>query len=129
MRKIKFRAWDDKGKKWLLGYDHGTLGGFHIDGECVYLREWEKVLDDAFHDRIDLKIMQFTGQNDKNGTEIYEGDVVLVHLETLRVKKTVSYDHQTASFVAGDLWFKDGGTDIEIIGNIYENPELIQSVV
>lgn len=134
MREIKFRAWDDKGKEWLMGYGVGSLGGFHIDGELVYLDQWTKVLDDAFHEKIDLKIMQFTGIDDFHGKEIYEGDIV----KTGDEMGEVQYDPQQGAYIIllhpHNKKVKSGCYNLasthpsplkEIIGNIYQNPELL----
>ena len=136
-REIKFRAWDDKKKEWLLGYDLPNLGGFSLNGECMLLGEWSHVLDQAMHEHIDLKVMQFTGLKDKNGKEIYEGDVVNMHGGSgERGSVCEVYFTNAADFSGFCLKSNMGdgrkryfqhwtGKDAEIIGNIYENPELL----
>ena len=69
-------------------------------------------------------LMQFTGLKDKNGKEIYEGDIVRNHNEAL-----------TIDMVTGVVWdfrqlamLEDQREEWEIIGNIYENPELLTKV-
>lgn len=84
-----------------------------------------------YFDDDNVKLMQSTGLLDKNGVEIFEGDVVRIW-ESLY---TVFYDSQTCSFRLkphDDRWnvdymsnFLDGGV-FEVIGNIYEHPELVE---
>ena len=108
-RIIKFRTWDKINKKWMSGENFPQV--------VACMNEW------------DCEIMQFTGLLDKNGKEIYSGDI-------LQQKKTSG-----TRFIVGwntDGWWQvenlsDDGLDslwkwaqvTEIIGNIYENPELL----
>lgn len=82
-------------------------------------------------DGVTMEIMQFIGLLDKNGKEIYEGDIVLVDGD----KKTlVSWSDKFASFcIKNDTWMflhwfgeSVDPAECEIIGNIYENPELLE---
>ena len=126
MRKIKFRAWDKKENKWLLGYEMPNLGGFSMFGEIMMMGEYANLLSSYFPDRLeDIELMQYTGLKDKNGKEIYEGDI-LKHLDGRL--SVVEYD--APHFILRH--HPEGGSDFiavknhfEIIGNIYENPELL----
>jgi len=81
MKIIKFRAWDDYAKEWLLGYDKPNLGGFSMFGECILMGEWSEIVNRFIlqqKDRkpVDLIVEQFTGVLDHLDREIYEGDRV-----------------------------------------------------
>jgi hypothetical protein len=107
MREIKFRAWDV------------------VDGE---MWEWPSLVQSGFKILVDpaYKIMQYTGLKDKNGKEIYEGDV-------LRSPKTedvgpVVWDELDTG--PGFIWrhpmmYMGQMDECEVIGNIYVNPELV----
>lgn len=82
-----------------------------------------------------IEVMQFTGLNDKNGKEIYEGDVLRGLDTSLYPQQTVRWSDTQASFVC-DVFVPDYGevghgisqrscSECEVIGNIYENPELL----
>ncbi|MFS0877994.1 YopX family protein [Solibacillus isronensis] len=105
MREIKFRAWD-KDLKQMLNL-------FTMDGQRK--QETEETI-----------LMQYTGLKDKNGREIYEGDIVLV--DNGRRKEIVKY-HVNAGqcgyfpFLASEHHWQSHNS--EVIGNVYENEDLL----
>lgn len=121
MREIKFRVWDKSNNRIQYQSTDGRMDG-QLDWEV-----WGKFLNDMSSD---LVLMQYTGIKDKNGKEIYEGDIVdfdkkewggddNVHI--------VSWDSENGEWswgggVTGDMHFR------KIIGNIYENPELLKQI-
>ena len=142
MRTIKFRAWDDSKKEWLLGYEYSNLGGFSLDGECVLMGEWANVCTSFMFEnnnrkRTDLKLMQFTGLKDKNGKEIYEGDIVIYDRgvgnwtgKRMATTHEIVFTEEVNAFVMeyGSSYIKlrkHWNYIYEVIGNIHENPELL----
>jgi hypothetical protein len=136
-REIKFRAWDKKHKKWLLGYDYGNLGGFSLVGECVLMGEFEAL----FHPltRIDeIEIMQYIGLKDRKCKEIYELDCPDGIYEGAFIdwcKDCCSYELFDIVFgcysCLGDIHWSDfaesvKNKEVTIIGNKFENPELLK---
>jgi uncharacterized phage protein (TIGR01671 family) len=114
-REIKFRAWDNK-FKCMRGLKITDLFSIRSDGEVNTNNNDEMIL------------MQFTGLKDKNGKEIYEGDIVLVENKG---DVEIIFDYGAFGF------YYDGGFDflsseydeeneMEVIGNIYESPELLE---
>ena len=128
MRQIKFRAWDKKNKKWLFGYDYSHLGGFSLLGEVVLLGEIQKI---QLHDLKDIAIMQYTGLKDKNGKEIYEGDILEFDNkdENNRVRSKVIFDVGMFGVFFEEIWIGLiflSKRNVELIGNIYQNKDLLK---
>ncbi len=134
MREIKFRAWDKEDKEMMCLGEALKRDWVSCDEQDYYLRS-------EYPDEVVL--MQFTGLKDKNGVEIYEGDKL-----SFTVFDPFDNDTQYTGYVVYtgsrfQIWNKpddeyygsDGGfeldlvvnqdDEIEIIGNIYENPELL----
>ena len=123
MREIKFRAWDTKpleGKsKMIYGIDN--IKDFY---EGIVL--FDELLNPKEAGAPEIEIMQFTGIKDKNGKEIYEGDIVLfdqyiTKFEIVFFKGCYFLENNNTCF--GINICKE--TRIEVIGNIKENPELL----
>ena len=137
MRAIKFRAWDTVMKDWV------PMGVNHIS-DLVRIKATKKkgefLIDTFDSGSRRLILMQFTGLKDRNGKEIYEGDIIKYHYfyfaDGSEIEKehvcSVKYDDSFANFDAMDkegfAHFLGNASDdgIEIIGNIHENPELLQ---
>lgn len=109
MREIKFRAWDKNAKKMYYGKEE-----FFDDMIGFRFEHW-----DINTNRKDIILMQYTGIKDKKGKEIYEGDIV--KSDYRRGCNVVEWRKKEAQFSIGGY-----GNSWTIIGNIYENLELIR---
>ena len=141
MRDIKFRAYINYGytEKELNDPDMfeelQTTGLGFMDIPDLIDFENERIkYDSDWYDKDRFKLMQYTGLKDKNGKEIYEGDIFATdnnHNFTVIYEDTrfigVDGDRDGKGYVCCvDSCYKDGSSSIEVIGNIYENPELLE---
>ena len=132
---IKFRAWDKELKQMfrvqaLQFYgENNTVdacwtNGVDFDGESTL---GEPELNNLHN----LVLMQYTGLKDKKGVEIFEGDVLFHPLQGRR-KVFYPYNERVASYGLRDIdsgfgsTLQDSHAVWEVIGNIYENPELLE---
>ena len=128
MREIKFRAWDETEKhmyNWENLLNQNLKNIFTIPEECGY------------------NIMQYTGLKDKNGKEIYEGDIIefsydmfVGNFDTFVAKGKVVFEegafyvevfeNERTTKDEAYLLYSINLDTIEVIGNIYDNPELLE---
>lgn len=128
--RFKFRVWytDPDDCVWNDMYNVKSFCDQYVkinDGESV--RKF---------DRKQCDIMQCTGLKDQNGKLIFEGDIIILTESSVPFKKASIY-FEKGCFYADDKnpvgnvslrYLVDNKRDVEIIGNIYENPELLQNV-
>lgn len=129
-REIKFRAWVIKSwnnYEWVK--NKIIYNAYPIKSNVSFNENNYKL---SFCNKNECELMQYTGLKDKNGVEIYEGDVI----------KSLNYlgNRDITPIIIGVVEYRLGGfgiekglylgayqqEDIEVIGNIYENPELLE---
>ncbi len=134
MRQIKFRAWDDDNKRMHSAKE--TVISFYggmVVLECFRCEpDTPRGLNDKGINIEALKLMQFTELKDNKGIEIYEGDIVEIkdNIRSKDIVTTVQFSGSAFRLINKtygigrpiDEWKTK---EIEIIGNIYENPELL----
>ena len=130
MKEIKFRVWDKTFKMMLspelvdIDFNEGK-----IEVTTDTLR-YEEVYTDEIKDFV---LMQYTNLKDKNGKEIYEGDILKVKFDTETINLYVRYDMGEYRLIKYGEW-EDGLYDcmwfheVEVVGNIYENEDLIKNI-
>jgi uncharacterized phage protein (TIGR01671 family) len=129
-REIIFRVWNKRANKWI----HGPGQEVNLFGETILLGEFMRVSLDELNDCVAL---QYTGLKDKNGKEICEGDILKFIPQLKNSDQFVGYVfycEDDASFhhtylygrPSKRFWGQFVSWEYEIIGNIFENPELMQ---
>ena len=127
-RIIKFRAWDKQAKQMLIGHNQYGSGepdsGLRKTSAGAFTRLWEALA--RFDEDDSFVLMQYTGLKDRNGKEIYEGDIVRWSESWL-----VSDSGEDEMFTRlvkweGQILFPGNLERKEVIGNIYENPDLLK---
>ena len=132
MREIKFRAWDGRKMYYLDLYQTPS---YDEPVDIVFRdREYEEQgWIDSHLTEVTSFLMQYTGLEDKNGKKIYEGDILdFVHV--YGVRPAPIFWRNGGFWVAvndpgyEDRWIVPDPEECEVIGNIYENPELLNPV-
>ena len=129
MRKIKFRAWDKEDKKMYIVY---RIDFYDVPSDSITLMLSKEIPvgTEMVHEERSLKktkLMQYTGLKDKNGKEIYEKDLV----KQGGWIGEVVWSNGWGGWVTGTGHFDDSGVaehcrQFEVVGNIYENKELLK---
>jgi uncharacterized phage protein (TIGR01671 family) len=128
MREIKFRAWYQNKMCFDIEkhhVEHHSMSGW--SGDVWDFSDWLKY----------SKVTQYTGLKDKNGKEIYEGDILINNLHGIGpffVRWANEFEYAGWSLAEsdkkiGELFLYQNFQNLEVIGNIFENPELIKTEI
>lgn len=136
MREIKFRAWDYSKKIFLPTKTYAILSVTEFGATGVMLTDFEEYREGEYFYPHSQIINQYTGLKDKKNKEIYEGDLVKGWFygqlgQPIKGTFTIVWNKSWASFgVEHEASFVTiGNANIEVIGNIYQNPELLNNAL
>lgn len=119
MREIEFRAWLKKEKKMV----DLEMISFNNDGVIIVGKGTSKLRVFLFNQ---IELMQYTGIMDTNGVKVFEGDIVYVNGDDIGVIEYKSgCFYVRSNGYEGTFYDNYFGCDVEVIGNIYENKELL----
>ena len=149
MREIKFRAWD-KAMNWMVYDVQNAYDGMWSDKNTDEINDHYNYVStmQSFMNEKEFGFMQYTGLKDKNGVEIFEGDIVKFDARSHYHPEVYAWEYESKG--VGVIRFEMGGyvlrgkeeshileslfgilmnyeeIELEIIGNIYEDPELLK---
>ncbi len=128
-RNISFRAWDIQNER-MVEYPFQFTINPEDSTKWFFYDDWRDLEDGISRSGY---IMEFTGLKDKNGKDIFEGDVVEWFLEgewgtsDLTYKGTIIWSEERCSFIVDNYGHLYSLTSIEVIGNIFQNSELLKN--
>lgn len=129
MREILFRGKNVDNGAWVYGsFIPDMLEVFCITDIDGFIKPFSLIKEELTEVRVERSTVgQFTGLTDKNGTRIFEGDIVKVENALVRGIFAVEYG-MSASFIVsrGERRYLLGGCNSEVIGNIHDNPDLLK---
>ena len=127
MREIKFRAWSKSNGCFCSAFSIHMSGRISDMIDAKIDKDSGLAISDAHWGENDLEIMQFTGILDKNDVKIYEGDVVKDGCGIYEIRWSESRLSWIVADDSSDYYDRLSKLGkIEVIGNIYENPELLE---
>ena len=126
---IKFRAWDNRYKEYIKNVMVDWCGKVYFDDGV------------ATQDDLDISVEQFTGLKDVNGKDIYDGDIVSVFNEDGNyyndvIEWCIKYNYPAFELKYHSHLYESnalseimnaGVENIKVIGNVHENPELLEA--
>lgn len=131
-REIKFRAWDIENKQMVYDIETLEFNSYGVSKVTNQNDDWFFVKQKEFISFPNCELMQFTGLKDKNGVDIYEGDILASHRHYFYSPGVVVFEDRgwkiefgvESHFCVDSVW-----ESVEVVGNIHDNPEMINIAV